>query len=58
MPPTDAQHRILTASVAEFTEITAKVNDIISNQLPALRAKAGRTNAPTIATVQPPAGDK
>jgi photosystem II stability/assembly factor-like uncharacterized protein len=54
MSPTDAQHRSLAASVAEFTEITAKVNDVITNQLPALRTKTGRTNASAIPTVQPP----
>jgi len=54
MPPTEAQHRTLAASVAEFTEIAAKVNDIIAHQLPALRARTGRTNAPAIATVKPP----
>jgi hypothetical protein len=54
MPPTDAQQRSLVASVAEFTEIVAKVNEIISNQLPALLAKAGRTNTPAIARVQAP----
>ncbi len=54
MPPTDAQQRSLAASVAEFTEIVAKVNEIISNQLPALLAKAGRTSTPAIARVQAP----
>jgi hypothetical protein len=54
MPPTDAQQRSLAASVAEFTEIAAKVNEIISNQLPALLAKAGSTSTPVIARVQAP----
>ena len=54
MPPTDAQQRSLVASVAEFTEIVSKVNEVISNQLPALLAKAGRTDAPALARVQPP----
>jgi photosystem II stability/assembly factor-like uncharacterized protein len=54
MPPTEAQQRSVTASVVEFTEIAAKVNDIISNQLPALSAKAGRTDAHAIARVRPP----
>jgi hypothetical protein len=54
MPPTDAQQRSLSASVAEFTEIVSKVNAIITSQLPTLLAKAGRTNAPAIASVQPP----
>jgi photosystem II stability/assembly factor-like uncharacterized protein len=54
MPPTDAQQRSLAASVAEFTEIVAKVNEIVMNQLPTLRTRAGRTNAPASVLVQPP----
>lgn len=54
MPPTEAQHRSLAASVAEFTEIAAKVNDIVTNQLPAMRARTGHAGRAAIATVQPP----
>ena len=54
MAPTEAQHRSLAASVVEFTDIAAKVNDIVTNRLPAVRAKAGHTGGTAIATVQPP----
>jgi photosystem II stability/assembly factor-like uncharacterized protein len=54
MAPTDAQHRSLAASVAEFTDIAAKVNDIVANQLPTVRAKAGHTGGAVIVGVQPP----
>lgn len=40
MPPTDMQRRSLAASVAEFTEIVAKVNDIITKRLPPIRPGA------------------
>ena len=40
MPPTEMQQRSLAASVAEFTEIVANVNDIISKRLPPVRPGA------------------
>ncbi|MEP6492464.1 MAG: hypothetical protein ABJF01_07295 [bacterium] len=37
LPPTDAQERTITAAVAEFDDIAAKVRDVM-NKLPAIRA--------------------
>jgi hypothetical protein len=54
MPPTDTQRRSIDASVAEFADITAKVNDIISKRLPAMRAAAGRPQGLAIPLVRPP----
>jgi hypothetical protein len=53
MPPTDAQQRSLAASVAEFTEIAAKANEIATKQLPALSTSAGKP-VTAMPTVKPP----
>ena len=54
MPPTDAQHRSLAASVAEFTDVTTAVNALITTDLPALLAGLGRPPSNAIAVVAPP----
>jgi hypothetical protein len=39
MPPTEAQRRSIDASVGEFTDIVAKVNDAVTKTLPEVQAK-------------------
>jgi hypothetical protein len=54
MPPTDTQMRSIDVSVAEFTDIAAKVNDIAEHQLPAARARLGKQAGDAIPRVTPP----
>jgi hypothetical protein len=54
MPPTEMQRRSIEQSVAEFTDIVMKLNDVIATQLPALHAKLGKAGPAPIATVRPP----
>jgi hypothetical protein len=54
LPPTEMQQRSLDASVAEFTDIVAKVNDVLAKKLPALRAAVGQPALPIATTIKPP----
>jgi photosystem II stability/assembly factor-like uncharacterized protein len=54
MPPTDAQQRSISASMAEFTELTKTLNDIITKQLPALRTRLNVPAPTTIVPIVPP----
>jgi photosystem II stability/assembly factor-like uncharacterized protein len=54
LPPTEMQHRSLAASIAEFTEIATKLNDLIAQLLPALRARLGNPIATTLRPIAPP----
>jgi len=42
LPPTEMQQRSIEASVTEFADIVAKVNDVVANKMPALRIRALR----------------
>ena len=53
LAPTETQQRSLEASVAEFTDIVAKLNEVITTKLPALSGAVGR-NVPRGETVRPP----
>ena len=54
LPPTEMQQRSIEASVAEFAEIVAKVNDVVANKMPALRIKMGQPPTPAVAAIRPP----
>jgi hypothetical protein len=53
MPPTEAQRRSIDASVAEFTDIVAKVNDAVTKTLPEVQTKLGQP-ATRFPSVRPP----
>ena len=53
LPPTEMQQRSIEASVAEFREIVAKLNDVLANKMPALRMKMGQPTAPAAAIRAP-----
>jgi photosystem II stability/assembly factor-like uncharacterized protein len=54
LPPTEMQQRTIESSVAEFTDIVAKVNDVSASKLPALRAALGQPGAGGIPPLHPP----
>jgi photosystem II stability/assembly factor-like uncharacterized protein len=54
LPPTDAQERTLQASVAELADIAAKLNELISSRMPAVRAATGLPAPSGVARVTPP----
>ena len=54
LPPTEMQQRSIEASVAEFTDIAAKLNELAATQLPTLLAAAGQASPADIAKVRPP----
>lgn len=53
LPPTEMQHRSIEASVAEMTDIIAKLNDVVTTKVPGLSSAVGRA-APRFETVRPP----
>jgi photosystem II stability/assembly factor-like uncharacterized protein len=53
MPPTEMQQRSIDASVAEFSDIVAKLNELLRDKLPAASAAVGRA-APQSEQVRPP----
>jgi photosystem II stability/assembly factor-like uncharacterized protein len=55
LPPTDAQQRTMAAATVEFTDIVAKLNDVITVAMPALRARVGQTTGPSLTKIRPPA---
>jgi hypothetical protein len=54
LPPTEMQQRSIEASVAEFADIVAKVNDVVANKMPALRMKMGQPQTPAVTAIRPP----
>ena len=54
LPPTEMQQRSLDASVAEFTDIVAKLNDVLASKLPALAAAVGQPALPAATPIKPP----
>ena len=53
MPPTEAQRRSIDASIAEFNDIVAKVNEALTKTLPEAQAKLGQP-ATRFPSVRPP----
>jgi hypothetical protein len=48
LPPTEMQQRTIEAAVSEFADIVAKVNDVVANKMPALRAKMRQPPSPAV----------
>jgi len=42
LPPTDAQERLITTIITNFTNAAADIDDIITKKMPALRASLNR----------------
>lgn len=53
LAPTEMQQRSIDASVAEFADIVAKVNDVLSNKMPALRIRMGQPPSPATTALRP-----
>jgi hypothetical protein len=56
LPPTEMQQRSIEASVAEFADIVAKVNEVLANKMPALRIRMGEPPTPVVSAIRPPGG--
>jgi len=54
LPPTEMQQRSIEASVTEFADIVAKVNDVLANKMPALRIKMGQPPSSAVTAIRPP----
>ena len=54
LPPTEMQQRSIDASVAEFADIVAKVNEVLTNKMPALRIRMGQPPIPAVTAIRPP----
>ena len=54
LPPTEMQQRSLAASVTEFADIVAKLNELVTTKLPELRVKIGQPGSVAVQPVKPP----
>jgi hypothetical protein len=53
LAPTEMQQRSIEASVAEFADIVAKVNDVVA-KMPALRIRTGQPPSSAVTAIRPP----
>jgi photosystem II stability/assembly factor-like uncharacterized protein len=54
LAPTDAQQRLITRIVESQTNAVAAINDVIANEMPALRARLGRPASTAVRPIVPP----
>ena len=54
LPPTEMQQRLITSIVDNSLNVVNGINDVITNRMPALRARLGQPAATTVSPVRPP----